>query len=224
MSSPAPVTGDLKTLTHYNGDLIRRPIFGGVFLAPYSAPLPTTLVATNGQVTLPAAYETVGRISEDGLTFSSDRNMQEVRGWGSTSVLRRDVESIDVTLQFAMLETKRLAYEVMSGLDLADVEMSAGGEWKFTMPSQPPVRYWRCIAIGADGTGDERYYMAKMFGRMSLTDQDDETWQASDDAPLMRNVTLGADEDDATGGPYQEFLFGPGALAAATAMGMTVAS
>jgi hypothetical protein len=216
----SPITGDLKTLA---STLIRRPLFGGVFLAPYSAPLPTTLTATAGQVSIPADYESVGRISEDGLTFASDRSMQEVRGWGSTSVLRRDVESIDVTLQFAMLETKRISYEVMSGLDLSDVEMSVAGEFKFTMPSQPPVRYFRVIALGADGTGDGRYYLAKVFGRMSITDQDDETWQASDDAPLVRNVTLGADEDDVAGGPYTEFLFGPGALAAAEAMGITVA-
>lgn len=224
MSTPAPVTGDLKTLAHYDSTLIRRPLFGGVFLAPVTAALPTTLVATNAQVTMPAAYESVGRVSEDGLTFAADTNMQEVRGWGSTSVLRRDVESIDITLQFAMLETKRLAYEVKSGLDLSGIQMSAAGEWKFTMPSQPPVKYWRCIALGADGAGDSRYYMAKVFGRVALTDQDDETWQASDDAPLMRNVTLGADEDDVAGGPYTEYLFGPGAKAAAAAMGITVAS
>lgn len=224
MSTPAPIVGDLKTLAGYNSDLIRRPLFGGVFLAPYSTALPTSLIATGGQVTLPAAFESAGRISEDGLTFASDMNMQEVRGWGSTSVLRRDIESIDVTLQFAMLETKRLAYEVMSGLSLKDVTMSSAGEWKFTMPSQPPTKYWRVIALGADGTGDGRYYMAKVFGRMSLTEQDDETWQASDDSPLMRNVTLGADQDDVAGGPYTEYLFGPGAKAAAAAMGITVAT
>lgn len=223
MSTPAPVTGDLKTLLDYNAKNIRRPIFGGVFLASEDAPLPTTLVATGGQVTLPAAFESVGRISEEGLVMASDREMQEVRGWGSTSVLRRDVQSIDVTLQFAMLETKRIAYEVAAGLDLSDVEMSADGEWKFTMPSQPPTKYWRAIAIGADGAGAARYYMAKVFGRVSLTEQDDETWANSDEAPLMRNVTLGSDEDDEAGGPYTEFLFGPGALAAAERMGIPVA-
>lgn len=224
MSTPTPQTGDLKTLLDYDSTLIRRPIFGGVFLAPYSAPLVETLVAANGTVTLPADYESVGRISEDGLTFAMDREMQEVRGWGSTSVLRRDVQSIDVTLQFAMLETRRLAYEVTAGLDLSEVEMSADGEWKFTMPSQPPTRYLRAVAIGADGSGADRYYMAKVFGRVSLTETDDETWQASDEAPLMRNVTLGSDEDDEAGGPYSEFLFGPGALAAAQKMGITVAA
>lgn len=222
MSSPTPA--DLKTKLDYNAKNIRRPIFGGVFLAPESAPLVTTLVAATGQVAIPDTYESVGRISEDGLTFAMDREMQEVRGWGSTSVLRRDVQSIDVTLQFAMLETKRIAYEVTSGLDLSEVEMTAAGEWSFTMPSTPPTKYWRAIAIGADGAGSERYHMAKVFGRVSLTETDDETFQASDEAPLMRNVTLGSDEDDEAGGPYTEFLFGPGALAAAERMGITVAA
>lgn len=224
MSSPTPQTGDLKTLLGYNSQNIRRPIFGGVFLAPVSAPLVETLVATNGQVTLPAEYESVGRISEDGLTFAIDREIQEVRGWGSTSVLRRDIQSTDVTLQFSMLESKRLSYEVMSGLDLSEVEMSPEGEWKFTLPGQPATKYWRAVAIGADGAGADRYYMAKIFGRVSLTEQDDETWQSSDEAPLMRNVTLGSDEDDEAGGPYTEMLFGPGALAAAERMGIPVAA
>lgn len=224
MGAPATTTGDLKTLAAYDSTLIRRPLYGTVFLAPYSAALPTTLVATGGQVAMPDVFESVGRISEDGLTFAADREMQEVRGWGSTSVLRRDVQSIDVSLQFAMLETKRLAYEVTSGLDLSANEMSATGEWKFTMPSQPPTKYWRVIALGSDGTGADKYYMAKVFGRMSLSETDDETWQASDESPLLRNVTLGADEDDEAGGPYTEMLFGPGALAAAEKMGIAVAS
>lgn len=224
MTGPATTTGDLKTLAGYDSTLIRRPLYGTVFMAPYSAPLVDTLVATAGQVAIPDAYESVGRISTDGLTFAMDRSMQEVRGWGSTSVLRRDVESIDVTLQFAMLETKRLAYEITSGLDLTANEMTATGEWSFTMPSQPPTKYWRVIALGSDGSGADKYYMAKVFGRMSLSETDDETWQASDESPLVRNVTLGADEDDVAGGPYTEYLFGPGALAAAEAMGITVAA
>lgn len=225
MSTPAPpVTGDLKTLLGYNSLNIRRPIFGGVFLAPESAPLVDTLVAANGQVAIPDTYESVGRISEDGLTFAMDREMQEVRGWGSTSVLRRDVQSIDISLAFSMLETKRIAYEVNAGLDLSGVEMTAAGEFKFTMPSQPPTRYWRAIAIGADGAGPTRFHMAKVFGRVSLTENEDETYQSSDEAPKMFGVTLGADEDDEAGGPYSEFLFGPGALAAAERMGIPVAS
>lgn len=224
MSTPTPQQGDLKSLLSYDSTLIRRPIFGGVFLAPYSTPLVESLVAADGQVALPAGYESVGRVSEDGLTFGTEREMVEVRGYGSTSVLRRDVQSIDVTLQFAMLETKRLAYEVTSGLDLSEVEMTADGEWKYTMPSQPATRYWRAVAIGADGAGQDRYYMAKIFGRVSVTETDDEVWQSSDEAPLMRNVTLGSDEDDEAGGPYSELLFGPGALAAAERMGIAVAA
>lgn len=223
MSTPSVTTGDLRTLAAYNSELIRRPVFGTVFMAPFSAPLPTTLVAPNGQVALPDTFESVGRTSTDGLQFGNDREMVEVRGWGSTSVLRRDVQSVDATLQFQMLETKRLAYELTSGLDLKNVEMSPTGEWKFTMPSQPPVKYWRTIALGADGQGADRFYLAKVYGRMTLSENGDETWNNDDDA-LMREVTLGADEDDEAGGPYSEFIFGPGALKYAEAMGITVAS
>lgn len=224
MSSPNPQQGDLKELLNYESRNIRRPIFGGVFLAPDTAPLVETLVAANGQVALPAEYESVGRLSEDGLSFSTEMEVQEVRGWGSTSVLRRDIQSTDASLTFSMLESRRVAYEVHMGLDLSNVEMSADGEWKVTRPGQPSTKYWRAVAIGADGDGAQRFYMAKVFGRVSLTETDDETFQSSDEAPRMFQVTLGADEDDEAGGPYTEFLFGPGALAAAERMGITVAA
>ncbi|RZT87459.1 hypothetical protein EV383_4383 [Pseudonocardia sediminis] len=224
MSTPATTTASLETHLEFDAKNIRRAVLGGVLLAPESAPLITTLVAASGQIKIPDVYESVGRLSDEGVSFTLDRSMQEVRGWGSSSVLRRDVESIDTDMSFGMLETKRKAYEVYHGLDLSGVQMSAAGEWKFTQPSQPVTKYWRAVALGADGQGASRFYMARVFGRVSLSENEDEQWNNSDDAPKMFGVTLAADEDDEAGGPYSEYLFGPGALAAAQRMGITVAS
>lgn len=209
-----------------NADLVRKPLQGSVLLGKYpTAPLISTLSAVSGGITIPAGYDSVGWISEDGLTFANDTEVSDVRGWGASSFLRRDIQSQDKTIQFACLETKRLTIELASGLDLSGAVMSAAGatagEVSWDHPDRPPTRYWRVLAIGVDGDGDGRYYMARFFPRASVSEMDDETWSDGDD-PLMRNVTLSALIDNEAGYVGREFLFGPGALAAAEDMGWTL--
>lgn len=216
-----------ETVANRNAGNIRKALKGTVLLGKFTgttpAPLVTTLVAPNGQILLPDSYESAGWLSEDGLTFSRDRDVSEVRGWGSGTVLRRDIKSDDRTIQFAMLETKRLSFELKNNMDLSATQMSAGGEFKVPMVGQPDTLYWRLIAIGVDGVGTGRYYTAKTFNRATVSDMDDETWTDGDDA-LMTNVTMTALPDTSDGTLGTEFIFGPGALAAAAAMGITVAT
>lgn len=213
-----------EELSERKASLIRKPLRGTVLLGKHeSAPIITTLTAVDG-IEIPMGYESVGWISEDGLTFERDREITDVRGWGSGSFLRRDIQSEDHTLQFAALETKRLTHELRAGRDLSANTMSADGEWKYDIEERPGVYYWRVIALGVDGQGDGRYYTARVYHKMTVTEMDDEAW-TDDDDPLMYNVTLSAVPDEAAGGTLgTEFLFGPGALAAAEDMGLTVAS
>lgn len=217
------ITGSLETQAGFNPDNIRKALNGGVWMGLYGvASVITTLTAVNGQVKIPDSYESVGRLSDDGIEFDTDIKMAEVHGFGSSSVLRRDIQSKDMTVQFSMLETKRIAMEVQAGLNLRSTEMSAAGEFKFTHPPRPATLYWRTLVLGKDGEGDGLYYMARYYPRMTIADKAKDKWQDKD--ALMREVTLGADVDATVGGPCVEFLFGPGALAAADALGITVAS
>ena len=220
----ANVTGSFETVAAPNAGLIRKALKGTFLLGKYgTAPLVTSLVATGGQIQIADTYESLGWISEDGLTFSRNRDFSEVRGWGSGTVLRRDVSSDDRTVQFAALEDKRLTHELRESLDLADVEMSAAGEFKYELLAKPDIMYWRGVAIGVDGEGSSRFYVAKVFHKLTVSDMDDEAWTDGDD-PLTFNVTMTAQPDDVTGTLGTEFIFGPGALARADAMGITVAS
>lgn len=204
-----------------NADLVRKPLQGSVLLAPYpTGALITTLSSADG-ITVPVGYESVGWISEDGLTFANDTEVSDVRGWGASSFLRRDIQSQDKTIQFSALETKRLTIELSTGLDLSARTFSEEGELTFDYPDRPPTKYWRVLAIGVDGDGDQRYYMARFFPRAAVSEMDDETWSDGDD-PLMRNVTMSALIDNEAGYVGREFLFGPGALAAAEDMGWEV--
>lgn len=216
----APSTFDAAAAR--NQGLVRKALKGAVLLGKHSvAPIITTLNATGGQIEVPEQYESVGWISEDGLTFTREREISDVRGWGSGSFLRRDIQSEDHGIQFAALETKRLTHELRAGRDLANEQMSAEGEWKYDILEKPGLFYWRVLALGVDGDGADRFYTAKVYHKAVVTEMDDEAWTDGDD-PLMYNVTLSAVPDDETGTLGTEFIFGPGALAAAEAMGLTV--
>lgn len=221
MTSPTPAS--FETVAARDNSNIRKPLKGTVLLGKFeTAAIITTLVATGGQIAVPNTYESVGWISEDGLTFTRDREFSDVRGWGSGTFLRRDIRSDDHSVAFTALETKRLTKELRENRDLSANEMSAGGEWKYDLLDRPDVKYWRVLNIGVDGAGTSRFYMAKFYHRMSVSEMDDEAWSDGDD-PLQYNVTMTAEPDPVAGVVGTEFLFGPGALAAAEAMGITVA-
>jgi hypothetical protein len=114
------VAASFDTVAARKSGNIRKPLAGTVLLGKYSvADAVTTLVATGGQITAPDDYESVGWISEDGLTFGKSRDISEVRGWGAATVLRRDIRTEDNTIQFAAIETNRLTHELKSNRDLS---------------------------------------------------------------------------------------------------------
>jgi len=211
----------LETVINKNSDLVRKGLNGGVLLGRYpAASLLTTLHAVDG-ITVPSSYESVGWTGEDGVTFGIDDEVSEVRGWGGSTFIRRDTTSSDRTVAFSALETKRLTKELHTGLDLSAVAMSAQGEVVITHPDRPATKYWRTLVLGTDGDGDERYYFGKFYPRAAVTEREEETWADGDD-PMSYAVTMSGMLDTNAGFALREFLFGPGALAAATAMGWTL--
>lgn len=214
----------IETTLGFNPDLVRKGLNGGVLIGRYPATaVLTTLTAPDGIITLPAGYQTVGQISEDGVTFGMDQEVAEVRGWGSSTFVRRDITSSDKTIAFSALETRRLTKELISDLDLSGVTMSPEGEVVITHPDRPATKYWRTLAIGVDGDGDQRYYFGKFYPRASVSEREEEVWSDGDD-PITYGVTMSGMLDAAVGYACREFLFGPGALAAAAAMGWTVST
>lgn len=213
-----------ETVAARNAGLIRKALKGAVLVGKYgTAPAITTLVATSGQIDVPNTYESCGWLGEDGATMSRDREFSEVRGWGSASYLRRDINSEDRTLQFVALESKRRIFELRDNVDLSAAQVSAAGELKWDMPDRPDPVDWRVIVLGVDGVGATRIYFAKVFHKMSVSELGDETWGGGDD-PIQYDMTMSATPDDTLGTLGTEFLFGPGVLAKAVAMGFTVAT
>jgi hypothetical protein len=205
-----------------NAGLIRKPLKGAVLLGKYgTAPAITTLVATGGMIEIPATYESIGWPSEDGATFSKGREFSEVRGWGGASFLRRDITSEDNTMAFRAIETRRTTLELKHSRDLSTTPVSAAGELKIEILDRPDPMDWRVVVVGVDGVGSSLFYTAKIFHKASVTEMDDEVWSDGDD-PMSYGVTMGGVPDDTLGTIGTEFLFGPGVLAKAVAMGFTI--
>lgn len=205
-----------------NAGLIRKALKGAVLLGKYgTAPAITTLIATGGQIEIATSYESIGWPSEDGATFSKGREFSQVRGWGSASYLRRDITSEDNTVAFRAIETKRTTLELKHSRDLSTTEISAAGELKIDILDRPDPMDWRVCVLGVDGVGANLFYTAKVLHKASVTEMDDEVWSDGDD-PMSYGVTMAGVPDDTLGTIGTEFLFGPGVLAKATAMGFTV--
>jgi len=213
-----------ETVADRDAGLIRKALKGAVLLGKYgTATAITTLVATSGQIDVPATYESIGWPSEDGVTFSKKRDFSDVRGWGSGAYLRRDIKTEDNTFQFKAIETKRLTKELQLNRDLSALTVSTTGEWKADILDRPDPLNWRALILGVDGVGPTRMYSAKVYHKCSVTDMDDEVWSDGDD-PLSYGVTMTGTPDDTLGTIGTEFLFGPGLLLLAERMGMTLAS
>lgn len=218
----APAT--LEAAANRKAQLIRKATRGGAWVGRYgTAPLLTTLVATGGQIELPATYRSSGWLSEDGLTKAKSRDIVEIKGWSGTSVLRQDVTGQSMTVNFKMIEDNRVSRELYDGVDLSATTVATTGELKYEITDVPDIQYWRCATIFADGSGSNLIYSATAYHKMSVGEVEDIT-ENNGDSPVTRGVTMTAIPDDVTGTIATNFLFGPGVLALGVSMGYTLAT
>lgn len=213
-----------ESIADRKAQLIRKGVRGALLVGKYgTAPLITTLVATGGQIEVAATYFSCGWLTEDGSTKSQNRELSQIRGWGGTSFLRQDIKSQSQSIQVAMIEDRKISRELFDGVDLDDVEMSATGELKYEILDRPSVMYWRALEIVEDGEGDDVIYLATAYHKVSVGEIGDLVSSNGDD-PTTRQVTLAAVPDDVSGTLATNFIFGPGALDKAVAMGYTIAA
>lgn len=206
-----------------NSDNIRKALKGAVFIAPYSAPLVTTLVATGGQIDLPSGFESAGFITTDGATEAGSIDISDLNAWGVAFPVRQDVTGAEASLQVTLMEDKKLTRELYDGVDLSATPVSGAGELKYEIDALPDIHYYRAIVLSMDGSGPTRRYWATAYHKVSVTDKDDLVNANGDDA-FQRGVTLSATPDGTTGTIATKFAFGPGLLARATVEGYVLGS
>lgn len=193
-----------------------------VCVAPMSVAVPTTFTVAGELQSLPAGFRSIGWVTkDDGYTWSRDTDMSEVTSHGSVEPTRRDITQDVTGLEMTAQETSRLVLELSNNVDLTDAEV-VDGELSYTRSVSPSTRYWRLIAIGKDGAGDDTTYIVNILPRAMISEYGEITW--SDEDALTYPLTWSATVDQDLGYSFRQVLAGPGFAARAEDMGFGVTS
>lgn len=208
-------------LQQRNAALIMKTLQGSVFIAPSTADAVTSLTDTDKLLkALPAGYDDLGWMSDDGAQFGRDVDVSDITGFGSVEPLRSDVNSDVTTLQVSCLETKRATIGLYTGADMATATPNpTTGELSIAKPARPGFRFYRALVVGVDLTEAGEYYVARFLPRTRVTDFDEQSYQSGDDSPVAFGVTLTAYSDAALGFSEKYMWGGAGFAAKLAAMG-----
>ena len=191
-----------------------------VLVAPMSVEVPATFTADGELQELPAGWRSIGWVSkDDGYTWSRDTDMSEVTSHGSVEPTRRDITSDVTGLAMTAQETSKLTLELSNNVDLTAATVT-GGELSYTRSVSPATRYWRVLAIGKDGAGDDTTYIINVLPRAMISEYGEITW--SDEDALTYPLTWSATVDQDLGYSFRQVLAGPGFASRAEDMGFTV--
>lgn len=215
----------LDVIAQKKADLVRKSLDAAVFVAPYSAELPTSLTSGSGELTpLPTGYVDLGWLSQDsGASFSKETEISEVLALGSMTAIRQDVTSSNSTLTVVALETNKATLEAYTGVELDTVQGDATtGEVSFAEANRPNMRYYRVLTVMQDGGPGEEIYMARLFTRASVTEVGEVA--ASGEDPIQYEITFAASPDSDAGYAVKYYFGGPGWNALLTDAGFTKAA
>lgn len=86
---------------------VRVAVTGAVYAGPTSATAPTSATSS-----VPAAYNDMGYISEDGVTEAYDEDVQDIQAWQGGAIVRTLISSSKASLSFTMIESKASTLEL----------------------------------------------------------------------------------------------------------------
>lgn len=218
---------DLKKLQN---ELIRKTLGGSVFVAPVaSSPIATftELVGTVPNQTielldLPAGYQDIGYLTDDGAAFSTETTTSDITSWQSTTPTRSDITAETSTLTVTAQETSLLTMGLYTGAATEGIVPTVGtGEVIIKKPQRPSAKFYRVFVLGIDGAPGEEIYVARFLPRAKITGRGEQSYSKSDQA-LVWPVTF-TGFFDSTFGSSESFLFGgPGWQPLLAKMGFTV--
>lgn len=202
-------------ITQKDNSLIRKGLAVAIFVAPQDTALPARITDTSGNlVALPADWEDLGWINEDGATWARETEVSDIFGVGAPEPLRSDVRRATKRLTVVCLETKRIVLEQYLGMDLSATGTYDGEEAVVDESVLPPFRYVKLLGIAKDTRGDGEYYMGRAFPNCRVTEVGEEVWQDGDTAN-QRSITFTAFQDSALGTASRYYFGGPGRSAVA---------
>ena len=156
-------------------------VSGGVLVAPIGTDRPTSATGPYD-----AAYESVGYVSTDGVTESSERSTEEIRAWGGQKVRTVQTEH-GTTVSFTLIESRNAAaLRFVFGDDNVVV---SGGE--ITVKRNEKVLPYTQIIIDLLD-GDNSAHLD--IGRGQVTEVGDVTYV--DGEAISYELTISCDPDD----------------------------
>ena len=213
-------------------ELIRKSLDGSVFIAPPTADAIDTLTEYHAAVVgppavpagislkaLPAEWDDLGWLTNDGAQFSRDVSNSETTSWGAVTPTRTDITSDTTTLQVTAQETKLLTIGLATGADLANIAPDAQtGEVRVAKPLRPKSAHYRVLSLAVDQADAGEIYIARFLPNAKVSSYSE---QAMNGGEIPWGVTLTGEIDDVLG-YSEEWLFGgPGWNALLTEMGFT---
>ena len=207
------------TLADFKDELVRKVLAGAALTAPMSTALPVTLTsgATSALIDM-SDFDSLGRISDAGLSASADTESSGVPGWGALEDVRTDIIRRTSTFGFTCIETRKTTLGLYYNQDLSGVTPDATtGEVSFTEATKPDTRYCRMVLLGVDGEGDNAIYIARFLPRATISEISEQTWSTAD--ALAYQMTVTAKIDSTLGYAVKHLYGGPGWKALNAKMG-----
>ncbi|WP_306365306.1 IPT/TIG domain-containing protein [Nocardia sp. CC227C] len=202
--------------------LIRRPNKGFVLIGDMSAAIPPAFTSgVSAEFQALTGFDSLGFTAKDAPpSFSPEIESSDVEAWGALEPPRTDIISRKVTVTTTLLETRRRALELYSGIDLSAITADpTTSEIQYADPTAPETRYHRLIFGMVDGSGADQIWILRILPRATVTQVGEQTW--SQDGSLSYNLTWSAKIDEDLGYSLKNVICGPGVSALLADMGFT---
>lgn len=156
--------------------------------ALYWAPAGTTL-PTDASTALSSAFTLLGYVTEDGVTFTTTEEGNDIKAWGGDTVMHSQT-GFSKTATFKLLETSSVAVlQFVFGEENVTVNDDGSMKWRSTS-KQLPRGVMVCDTIHNNGSETPRYHR-QVLGDAQFTDRSgDQTYNNSD--PLAFPVVVTA--------------------------------
>jgi hypothetical protein len=171
---------------------------------------------------LPALYDDLGWLTNDGASFSRDVGSSEVTSWGSVTPTRTDITSDTTTLTVTAQETKLLTIGLATGADLSAAVLDpTTRELSVAKPARPRSRHYRVLSVAVDQADGGELYVARFLPRAKVSGYAEQSFGGGDD-PITWGVTFTGEEDSDLGYSERWIFGGPGWYALCADMGFDV--
>lgn len=178
----------------------------------------TVTGAGSSLLALATAWFPIGICDPKGWEHTANTTKDEVDSLGYAQATRSDITRVVKTVKFTAQESfRKNLMQLMYGLDLTNVTKDANGEIVYDHPALPLASEYRLLVIARDGAPGSEWYVGRGYYRTKVVDLPGSTW--TEKGALDAAVTMDVLLDTASGSAQRDYVAGPGALAAATALG-----